>query len=314
VIADVRAAVSGLLLSIPPPSIRQFEFGPFTVRLYALSLIAGVAVGAWITYRRWTARGGDPDLVYEVALWATAAGLVGGRLYHVITSWDQVTKTWWGPFAVWEGGLGIWGGILFGTLAGCWIVRRRGASATAFMDAAAPGILIGQAVGRLGNYFNQELFGRPTDLPWALEVDVSRRPAEFLADPTFHPVFLYEIVWNVGLALLLIWIGSRYRIRPPGLFALYVAGYSFSRVFWEQLRVDPANEILGQRVNVYVAVALTIGALAFFVWNQRREPGAAQAPPAGDPPRGGAARPARMKTPAARSGLSPGARGRGRRR
>jgi prolipoprotein diacylglyceryl transferase len=259
-----------LLAEIPAPGLRQLEIGPLSVRLYALTLLIGIAVGMWITLKRWVAQGGDPDVVYEVTFWAVAAGLIGGRLYHVITSWDQVTKEWWGPFAIWEGGLGIWGGVLFGLLAGAWVAHRRGAGVARLADAAAPGLLVGQGIGRLGNYFNQELFGTPTDLPWALSVDAAERPAQYADAATFHPVFLYEMLWNFGLAALLVWIGYRFAIRPPGLFALYVAGYSLGRVFWEQLRIDPANEFLGQRINFYVALALMVAALAFFVWNQRR--------------------------------------------
>ena len=259
-----------LLASIPAPSIRAIELGPFEIRMYALCLLAGVAVATWITYRRWRAQGGDPDLVLEVALWSVLAGIIGGRIYHDITSWDQVGDQWYGPFAIWEGGLGIWGGVALGVAVGAWVVHRRGASVTAFMDAAAPAQLVGQAIGRLGNYFNQELYGGPSDLPWALEVDGRYRPEDDPLTATFHPTFLYEGLWNLAGAALLVWIGKRFRIRPPGLFCLYVAIYSLGRIFWEQLRVDPSRMFLGQRLNFYVALVLLVGALAVFWWNQRR--------------------------------------------
>ena len=262
--------VYALAAQIPAPGIREFSLGPLTIRLYALALLLGIAVAMWITLKRWIARGGDPDVVYEATFWAVLAGLIGGRLYHVITSWDQVTKEWWGPFAIWEGGLGIWGGVLFGGIAAAIVARMRGAGVAELADAAAPGLLVGQAIGRWGNYFNQELFGSPSSLPWALAVDPEHRPDQYVETTTFHPVFLYEMLWNLGLAGVLIWLGWRFSIRPPGLFALYVAGYSLGRVFWEQLRIDPANEFLGQRINFYVALLLMLGALAFFVWNQRR--------------------------------------------
>lgn len=258
--------------SIPAPSVRDISIGPLDIRLYALCLLAGVVVATWLTMRRWKAIGGDPDLVLEVALWSVLAGLVGGRLYHDITSWNELGSQWYAPIAIWQGGLGIWGGVLAGVLVGAYVVRRRGASITAMMDAAAPGILIAQGIGRLGNYFNQELFGGPTDLPWGLEVDPNRRPAAYPDNPTFHPTFFYEMLWNFGGAALLIWLGHRFRIRPPGIFCLYVAIYSLGRIFEEQLRVDPSRHFLGQRLNFYVALALFIGGTAAFVWTQRRRP------------------------------------------
>jgi prolipoprotein diacylglyceryl transferase len=256
--------------SIPAPSIRQIELGPLEIRLYALCILAGIVAATALTMARWKARGGDPELVLEAALWGVLGGLVGGRLYHVVTSWDQLGDEWWAPFAIWEGGLGIWGAIFLGVVAGAVVVRLRGASVTAFMDAVAPGILIAQAIGRLGNYFNQELFGGPTDLPWGLEVDLQERPEGYLDVTTFHPTFLYEMVWNLAAALLLIWIGRRFRVKAPGIFALYVAFYCAGRVIWEQLRIDPSQEFYGQRLNFYVAVALLAAALAVFIVVQLR--------------------------------------------
>jgi prolipoprotein diacylglyceryl transferase len=265
--------VSGLVLpaSIPAPDVRGFSLGPFEVRLYALCLLAGVLAAVYITARRWKAQGGDVDLVLEVALWSVLAGLVGGRIYHDITSWDEVGDQWYGPIAIWQGGLGIWGGVFLGVVVGAIVTRYRGASVFAMMDAAAPGILVAQGIGRLGNYFNQELFGGPTDLPWGLEVDPDRRPEAYAADPTFHPTFLYEMLWNFGGAALIVWAGHRFKLRPPGVFCLYVAVYSLGRIFWELLRVDPSKMYLGQRLNFYVALALLVGAIIAFVWSQRRD-------------------------------------------
>jgi prolipoprotein diacylglyceryl transferase len=228
--------------------------------MYAVAVIAAVIV----CRRRW---GGSPELVDEVALWGFPAGLIGGRLYHVITSWDEVPHTWWGPFAVWEGGLGIWGGIALGVAVGLWRVKRSGASVPAFMDAGAPALLVAQAIGRVGNWFNQELFGKPTNLPWGLEIDPEHRPERYFDRATFHPVFLYEIVWNLLLALVLVRLKH---VRPPGLFALYVAGYSAFRIFAELIRVDPAHHILGLRLNLFVAVALCVAGLVWFVRTQRQ--------------------------------------------
>jgi prolipoprotein diacylglyceryl transferase len=230
--------------------------------MYAIAVIAAVV----ITKRRWSGR---PELVDEVALWGFPAGLIGGRLYHLATSWDEVPHTWWGPFAVWKGGLGIWGGIALGVAVGLWRVKRNGADLPAFMDAGAPALLVAQAIGRVGNWFNQELFGKPTNLPWGLEIDPQHRPPQYMNAETFHPVFLYEILWNLSLAALLVWLGHHKRIRPPGLFALYVAGYSAFRIFAELIRVDPAHHVFGLRLNLFVAVTLTVVGLVWFVRTQR---------------------------------------------
>ncbi|MDX6645345.1 MAG: hypothetical protein QOK40_1072 [Miltoncostaeaceae bacterium] len=259
-----------LAASIPSPSVDTIHVGPATVHVYALCILAGIGVAIWLTRRRWMAVGGRSETVMEVALWSVLAGFVGARLYFVLTSWEQVPDDWWGPIAIWDGGLGIWGGVLGGALAGTWLLRRRGESVARFADAVAPGLIIAQGIGRLGNYFNQELFGGPTDLPWGLEVDPINRPDQYVDSATFHPTFLYEMLWDVAFGLALVWIGRRFRIRPPGLFALYVAGYSFARIFEELLRVDPSHRFLGQRVNFYVAILLCLGGIAWFVWSQRR--------------------------------------------
>jgi prolipoprotein diacylglyceryl transferase len=208
--------------------------------------------------------------VQECALWGFPAGVIGGRLYFDITSSNLIPPHWWGPFAVWDGGLGIWGGIALGSVAGILVLRRRGANVPVFMDCVAPGLLVAQSIGRIGNYFNQELFGGPTKLPWGLEISVAHRPAAYLNYATFQPTFLYEIIWNLLLAATLVWLGHHRRIRPPGLFALYVAGYSAFRIFEESLRVDPAHHIFGLRLNLYVAAILTVVGAVWFVRTQRR--------------------------------------------
>jgi prolipoprotein diacylglyceryl transferase len=262
--------VAALLASIPSPSSGDLEIGPLALHAYGVMLLLGIVAATWLTGVRWVRRGGDWDLVYRVAMWGVLGGIVGARLYHVITSWSTVDGEWWEPFAVWEGGLGIWGGIAGGVLAGAIVVRRAGESVFRFMDAVAPGLLLAQAIGRFGNYFNQELFGEPTDLPWALEIDPANRPEGFEQFATFHPTFLYESLWNLlGVAVLLL-VDRRVRIRAPGVFALYVAWYTFGR-FWEELlRIDPSHEYLGLRLNAYVAIAVFVAAVAAFVWSQRR--------------------------------------------
>jgi prolipoprotein diacylglyceryl transferase len=234
-------------------------------------LLLGILAAVALTGVRWTRRGGDWDLVYRVAMWGVAGGVVGARLYHVVTSWDEVPDPkWQGVFEIWKGGLGVWGGILGGVIAGAIVVRRSGNSVYAFMDAVAPGLLLAQAIGRWGNYFNQELFGKPTDLPWALEIDVQNRPQQYVSDPTFHPLFLYESLWCLlGVGVLLL-IDRRFRIRPPGLFALYVAWYTAFRTFEETLRVDPSHEFLGHRLNFWVSSVLFVLAIGAFIWSQRR--------------------------------------------
>jgi prolipoprotein diacylglyceryl transferase len=256
--------------SIPSPHDSGISIGPFFLHAYGVLYAVAVVAAVVVTRRRWVARGGDPELVDEVALWGFPAGLVGGRLYHVITSWNEVPHTWWGPFAVWKGGLGIWGGIFLGVVVGLWRVRKRGADVGAFMDAGAPSLLVAQSIGRVGNWFNQELFGKPTNLPWGLKIDPEHRPSQYADAATFHPTFLYEIIWNLSLAGFLVWLGHHRNIRPPGLFALYVAGYSAFRIFEETIRIDPAHHFLGLRLNLFVAVTLTIVGLLWFARTQRR--------------------------------------------
>ena len=255
---------------LPSPPSNGFYLGPLFVHYYGLAYVFAVLAAVMVTARRWEAAGGDRQLVYDVALWGFPAGVIGGRLYFIATSWNEVPPHWWGPFAVWDGGLGIWGGIALGTLAGIWVLRRHGANVPMFMDAAAPGLLVAQAIGRVGNYFNQELFGEPSTLPWALEISPAHRPAAYAHFATFQPTFLYEVIWNLLLAAALVWLGRHRSIRPPGLFALYVAGYSFARIGEELLRVDPAHHILGLRVNFYIAALLWLAGLAWFVQSQRR--------------------------------------------
>ncbi len=255
--------------SIPSPAANGVHVGPFFVHAYGLAYVVAILAAVLIASRRWERAGGDRGLVQEVALWGVPAGLIGGRLYFLATSWNEVPPHWWGPFAVWDGGLGIWGGIAAGTLAGLWVLRRRGADIPRFLDAAAPALLVAQAIGRIGNYFNQELFGGPTSLPWALQIDPAHRPPGYEQYATFQPTFLYELIWNLGLAGALVWLGHHRRIRPGGLFALYVAGYSGFRIFEELLRVDPAQHLFGLRLNFYVATVLCLAGLAWFARTQR---------------------------------------------
>jgi prolipoprotein diacylglyceryl transferase len=283
------------LASIPSPSSGNLHLGPLTIHMYGVMLLLGIAAAIAVNGIRWTRRGGDWDLVFQSVVWGVAFGVVGARAYHDVTSWNEVPHTWWGPFAVWQGGLGIWGGITFGVLAGAVVVRRAGASVTLMMDCVAPALLVAQGIGRWGNYWNQELFGKPTSLPWGLEIDLNHRPSGYPLATTFHPIFLYEFITDLTGAGLLILVGRRFRIRPPGLFALYVAYYTFWRMFEELLRVDPSHHFLGERINFWVALVVFLAAVASFLWLQffrpaglepttgarRPEPGASMAVPRG---------------------------------
>ena len=272
-----------ILASIPSPDSGVVDLGPVSFHMYGVTLLLAIAACVVLTGVRWTRRGGDWDLVLRVAVWGVAAGIVGARLYHVVTSWDEVPDEWWGPFAVWKGGLGVWGGILFGVLAGAVVVRRSGETVREMMDAAAPGLLLAQGIGRIGNWWNQELYGKPTDLPWGLEIDPEHRVFGYERSETFHPTFLYELLYDVAMVGVLLAVDARFRIRPPALFALYVSLYTFGRFFEELLRIDPAHELAGLRLNAWVSVVLFLASSAFFVWWQvlrpRRERGAPASPP-----------------------------------
>jgi prolipoprotein diacylglyceryl transferase len=254
------------LASIPSPARNGFSLGPFFVHVYGLMYVLAVAAAILTTRRRWAKDGGDPNLPSEVALWGFPAGLIGGRIYFLITTPSQIPPHWWGPFAIWKGGLGIWGGIAGGVLGGLYILYKRlpRQDVYRFMNAATPGLLVAQAFGRIGNYFNQELFGKPSTLPWALKIDPAHRPPGYTQYATFQPTFLYEIIWNLSLAAFLVWLGHHRKIKPPGLFPLYVAGYSAFRMFEEQLRIDYSNHILGMRLNFWIALALCLAGLLWF--------------------------------------------------
>jgi prolipoprotein diacylglyceryl transferase len=257
-----------LLASIPSPATGNLHLGPLTIHMYGLMLLLGIVAATALTGYRWTRHGGEWDLVFRAAVWGVAFGVVGARIYHDVTSWDQVPHTWWGPFAVWRGGLGVWGGIGLGVVAGALVVRRAGASVTLMMDCVAPGLLLAQAIGRWGNYWNQELFGGPTSLPWGLEIDPQHRPDNYLNQATFHPTFLYESLWDLSGVAMLLLVDRRFRIRRPALFFLYVAWYTFGRTFEELMRVDPSHHFLGERINFWVSLIVFAVSAATFVWLQ----------------------------------------------
>ena len=288
------------LAYIPSPSQNGFHIGPLFIHAYGVAYVFAVAAAILVTRALWRREGEDPNLPQEIAVWAFPAGLIGGRIYFLITTPSQIPPHWWGPFAIWKGGLGIWGGIAGGVLVGLWYVRRRGltrAQIRRLMDCAAPGLLCAQAIGRIGNYFNQELFGKPTKLPWALEISPAHRPPGYTQFATFQPTFLYEMIWNLLLAGVLAWLVRRHRFRAPGVFALYVAGYSAFRLFEENLRIDYSNYFLGMRLNFWIALLLMLAGLGWFAWIQwgGRGTAAGARGPAGELDEPASARAARPK-------------------
>lgn len=263
-------------LFFPSPTFSAFQLGPLTIRFYALAILAGIVVGVWLTARRLRARGGTTSQTLDIVTWAVPFGIVGGRIYHVITD-NQLYfgpgRDPWGAFRIWEGGLGIWGAVALGLVGALIGARRAGVPFPAFVDAAAPGLLIAQGLGRWGNWFNNELYGEPTDLPWKLQihaVDPVTGQALTGADGTpevlgyFQPTFLYESLWVLAAALLLIFLDRRYTLGSGSVFALYIVFYTAGRFAFELMRSDPANLILGLRVNTWVAGLLFLAGLVLF--------------------------------------------------
>ncbi len=265
--------MSSLLATFPSPSTGTLDIGPLSIHMYGITLLIAIVCAIALTGWRWTRRGGDWDLVLRAAVWGVAAGIVGARLYHVVTSYDQLPDEWWGPVAVWEGGLGIWGGILFGVIAGGIVVWRSGQSIALFADCLAPGLLLAQAsaAGATGgtrscSASRQTCRGHSTSTPSTAPSTISTSRTG--CTENFHPIFLYEFTYNlIGVGVLLL-VERLIRVRPPALFALYISWYTLGRLFEEQLRIDPSHEFLGQRLNFWVAAVLFVASTAFFIWWQ----------------------------------------------
>lgn len=274
-----RPVILPIFLPSPPQGV--WHVGPLPIRAYALFIVAGIVVALLIGERRWVARGGAAGTVFDIAIWAVPFGVLGGRLYHVLTDW----RTYFGEggsgvlavLRIWDGGLGIWGAVALGGV-GAWIgCRRRGIPLPAFGDAVAPGIVLAQAIGRIGNYFNQELYGRATTLPWGLEIYYRREPSGVVdvhslegistgqVAQVVHPTFLYELLWNLVVFAVLLYADRRYRIGHGRLFALYVVGYCFGRFWVELLRSDAATHIGPLRINTITSLVVFVTALTYFV-------------------------------------------------
>jgi len=283
----VTAAGELLRASIPSPSSGVLHLGPVPLRAYAFCIILGIIAGVLLAEKRWLARGGRHGTIGDMAVVTVPLGLIGGRLYHVITSPQAYFGKGGDPVAalyIWRGGLGIWGAVLLGVTGGLLFARRRGISPTALADACAPSIAIGQALGRFGNYFNQELYGRPTHLPWALQIDAAHRPAATPEIGLYHPTFLYESLWDFGVAGLVLWADRRYRLGGGRAFALYVAAYTVGRGWIEALRVDDATRFFGLRLNDYTSLVVFLAAVGYLVATRGRQREQTVEPPAAEEP------------------------------
>jgi prolipoprotein diacylglyceryl transferase len=281
-----------MLAAIPPPPDNAIELGPLTIRFYGILIALGVVVAIVVTRRRYAARGGDPELVDRVALWGVIAGIVGARLGWVSTNLDRVIDSPLRIVAIWEGGLAFFGGLVLGVLVTLYVLRRSRADLPAFLDAAAPAVPLAHAIGRWGNYFNEELFGTPTDLPWALELGAGQTVHE--PGTLVHPTFLYESLANLALALVLMWLGRRALLRAGGLVFVYLMGYGIIRVLNEQLRIDANWEPFGMAINAWNALGILLLGVVGLVWWQRGAPtrrrpahDRAAAGAGADPPAGG---------------------------
>ncbi len=262
--------IAVLVASIPSPSFNSIDVGPFSLNIYGLMIALGVVAAVWMFGRRLEQRGaGTTDDASAIAIWAVLAGVIGSRLYHVATDWDRFENDLANIPKIWQGGLGIPGGLLAGIPVGMLLARRKGISMSMAATCAAPAIPLAQAIGRWGNYFNQELYGRATDLPWALEIDDAHLEAGFASGTTFHPTFLYESLWSLALVGVLLWIDRRYRPALGQLMAMYLIGYGIGRFWIEGLRIDRADELAGLRWNQWVALGAVVGGGAALAWMRR---------------------------------------------
>lgn len=260
-------------LALPSPSNGVWHLGPIPIRAYGLIIACAILISVYWSARRYQKRGGDPDLFYDVALWAVPAGIVGARVYHVITSPDAYFGQGGKPlmaFAIWNGGLGIWGAVAGGALAAWLVVRHRGQRLGPIADSLAVPLLAAQALGRWGNWFNQELFGAPTTLPWGLRIDNAHLPSGYASGTLFHPTFLYECLWNLAGVAVLLLIDRQMKVKSGQLFASYIMVYTLGRVWIEMLRIDDAHHFLGLRINVWTSIVVfSLGLMTFIIAGRR---------------------------------------------
>jgi prolipoprotein diacylglyceryl transferase len=267
--SNVHSMVLG---SIPSPRRGTLNLGPLKFNAYGLCIAIGAIAAVSFSSRRWQRWGGNADDVAAISMFAVPAGVIGARLYHLATDWKSYRGHWVDALRIWDGGLGIWGGIALGTLVGLYVGRKRGCSMPGLLDAAAPALPLAQAIGRWGNWFNVELFGGPTKLPWGLEIPLAKRPSAYKDFATFHPTFLYESLWNLSVVALVLFVERRWGKRLPKgrLFAVYVAGYTFGRFWIERIRTDRAYKILGLRINEWTSSILFVAAIVVLVLSIRR--------------------------------------------
>ena len=259
-----------VLASFASPSSNAIHIGDLQLRAYGLMIALGVFAAVWLSQKRCPARNIDPLAIQTLALRAVPAGLIGSRVYHVATDWRSFQGRWIDVFKIWQGGLGIPGGMFAGVVVGVLYARRMGLHTGDLVDVVAPSLPLAQAIGRIGNWFNQELFGRPSTLPWAVRIDPEHRPPRYANETAFQPTFLYEMLWNLALVVFLLWL-DRKKIIPRGrLLAVYVIGYGVGRLWIELLRVDPAGHLLGVRVNVWVSLLAIGGGALWLVMPRRR--------------------------------------------
>jgi prolipoprotein diacylglyceryl transferase len=259
-----------MIASIPSPSFNTIDIGPISLNLYGLMIALGVIAAVWLFGKRLEEREiGTRDDASAIGIWAVLAGVIGARLYHVITDYDRFRNNWGEIPAIWNGGLGIPGGLILGTVVGMYVTKRRGIPIAVAATCAAPAIPLAQAIGRWGNYFNQELYGRPTGLPWGLEINADNLQQGYAVGTTFHPTFLYESLWSLGLVFVLLWIDKRFRPAPGQLFVMYIIGYGIGRFWVESLRIDPADDVFGLRLNQFVALVAVVLGVVVLAWMRR---------------------------------------------
>jgi len=276
--------MSAVLAYFPPPPTNGFHIGPLFFHFYGLAIAIGVLCAFWLARKRWQDLGRDPGEIEIAGIWAVVAGFVGGRLAYVSTHTGDFRGRWLHVFAIWEGGLALYGGLTLGILTGIYVAWRRRLPVLLALDAAIPGIPLAQAFGRWGNYFNQELFGTPTKVPWALEVEQAHRPAKYQAFATFHPTFLYESIWDLVIVGTLLWLSARRKLRTGSIVLCYLAMYAFGRFLLELIRTDTTFRLFGLSRNAWVSLAVVIGAGVWLYLRERgrpaAEPAAAAAPAA----------------------------------